>query len=187
MSTPTPIFQVDPNFTRDWWKRCLADPEKLHAWLVKLRSVEVDGFIEHMAFMRNTSYMMSIREQAILTNIALDEKRHGLLLEALLFSRGACPPASPKCISTYWNEVLSEAKTPSAYYAANYFGERLAAERFEIILDIPETPSDIREVLQAVLPDEIFHRETLKRLAKPEDLALYEAKHQAALQKLVHK
>lgn len=65
--------------------------------------------------------------------------------------------------------------------AVNFFGESLAAYRFEIIQSMPETPSDIRTAFDIILPDEQFHRETLQRLSGEEALMKIRPVHELAL------
>ena len=44
-----------------------------------------------------------------------------------------------------------------------------------------ETPEDVRNFLAKALPEERFHRETLLRLASPEDLEKFKKLHERAL------
>ena len=72
-------------------------------------------------------------------------------------------------------------------HAANFFGESLAADRFEIIGSMDVTPSDIRQFIHTALPEEIFHRETLGRLAGEDALRKFYKLHESALQQLLKK
>lgn len=174
---------MDKQFTQDWWKRTLADSEKLALWLQKLQRTEISGYTDHIEFMK--SFKVTDREKLILTNIAEDEQKHSNLLIAMFNERGI-PVVSNGEESTYWAEVLEGVDSVSAYCAANYFGEALAAYRFEVIHEMPETPSDIKEVIGKVLPDEIFHRETLSRMAGEEAMAAMKARHDAAYERLLN-
>jgi len=174
----------DIEFTKAWWERTVNDPAKLTKWLQKLQRTELSGYDDHIVFMAENE--VSDRERLILKNIADDELKHSNLLIDLFASRNISvnPDSEP---SLYWDYVLSNVKTTAEYCAANYFGEALASYRFEIILGMPQTPSDIREVIGKVLPDEIFHRETLMRLAGEESIEKIKIFHENAYQKLIRK
>ena len=149
----------------------------------KLQRTEISGYTDHIDFMQN--FKVTDRERLILTNIAEDEQKHSNLLIAMFDDRGI-PVVSKGEESSYWAAVLAGIDSVPSYCAANYFGEALAAYRFEIIHEMPETPSDIKEVIGKVLPDEIFHRETLSRMAGEEVMASMKAIHDAAYERLLH-
>lgn len=176
------MMTVDKDFTQAWWLRCLADPIKLTAWLQKLQRTELGGYNDHMDFMSHNS--VSDRERQILTNIAHDELNHSAMLVDLFADRKILV-VSDGVQSTYWDEVLSSVNSVPEYCAANYYGEALAAWRFEVIAEMPETPADIREFIRRALPDEIFHRETLRRLAGEGALITVGVVHEQAYGKLV--
>jgi hypothetical protein len=174
----------DIEFTKAWWLRTINDQAKFVSWLQKLQRTELGGYTDHIDYMAKNS--LSEREKLILTNIAMDELNHSNMFIDLMNDRKI--PVDPTGVqSTYWDELLAVSTNFNEYCAANYFGEALAAYRFEIILDMPETPSDIREVISRALPDEIFHRETLMRLSGEEALAKLKVVHDAALLKLTGK
>lgn len=174
--------KLDIEFTQAWWTRCLANPEKLTAWLQKLQRTEIGGYTDHIKFMSENQ--VTDRERMILTNIANDELNHSNMLVELLTDRKIAVVADGEQ-STYWSEVLGSVNGISEYCAANYYGEALAAWRFEVISDMTSTPSDIREFIRRALPDEIFHRETLQRLAGPTALTAVGLIHDQAYGKLV--
>lgn len=174
--------QPDPDITRNWWLSCIADEAKLARWLQKLQRTEYSGYTEHADFMAAND--LTARQIKILTNIAEDELEHSGLLINVMGSRGISkePEGAP---STYWDDMLAEATTMDSYCAANYFGEALAADRFNIIIGMEETPNDIRRVISQLLPDEIFHRETLFRIAGPDALATASTNHDIAFRRLI--
>jgi rubrerythrin len=180
---------TDAEFTKDWWRRCLADNTKLTLWLQKLQRTEISGYWDHKEYLAQADVgiiKISDRERMILTNIAEDEKKHSDILVQLFEERGiAVVPNGPD--STYWEDMLADVPTFAHYCAANYFGEALAAFRFEIIAEMPETPEDIKSFIRKALPDEIFHRETLQRLAGEEVLAEMKKRHDDAYNRLVNK
>ena len=168
-------------FTKQWWLRTINDPIKLTAWLQKLQRTELSGYTDHVDYM--AANVVSDRERRILLNIAEDELKHSELLIDLMSVRGieVVPDGEQ---SHYWDMVLANVSNTAEYCAANYFGEALAAYRFEIILGMQETPEDIRFVISKALPDEIFHRETLMRLAGDDAIQTIKAYHAAAYTKL---
>ncbi|HET8687755.1 MAG TPA: hypothetical protein VFM18_13975, partial [Methanosarcina sp.] len=55
------------------------------------------------------------------------------------------------------------------------------AFRFEVIESMDETPSDIKDALRIILPDEQFHKITLEKVAGNEALEKMSIVHNAAL------
>lgn len=162
-----------------WWDRCLADPAKFAAWVQKLWWTEVGGYQEHVAFIQ--AHPLSLRERSILQHVADDELKHASLLGFYMEEKGIGRGDTP-IKSAYWDNILADAKSFSAYCAANYYGEALAAERFKVLVEHPGTPEDFRGILQMILPDEVFHRVTLEKLATKEDLAKYAELHRQSLE-----
>lgn len=171
-------------YTKDWWTTLVRNPERLSVWLQKLQQTELGGYTDHIEFLKK--YTVDSRAHAIITNIANDELSHSAMLVDILNDRGVGVSATPMP-SGYWDSMLVEVTTPEEYYAANFFGESLAADRFEIIGSMDVTPSDIRQFIQAALPEEIFHRETLGRLAGEDALRKFFKLHMSALQRLMKK
>lgn len=176
-------------FTQEWWVRTTADESKLLAWLKKLYGTEIGGYDDYQTFMAAyvvdpvTGFPMTeamMRTGLILTNIADDEKKHAGILIDVLAGRGhTIDPDAPA--SEYWKTMDSHITDLTTACAANYYGEALAAFRFEVITEMDCTPSDVKEALRIILPDEQFHRQTLKRLAGDETLARFQQIHDDAV------
>lgn len=167
-------------FTQDWWRRCLKDEAKLVKWLQKLENTEIGGFHDYVHAM--DTYVLDARTTRIFSNIASDEFKHSGLLLQLFEDRKIDPQSNnAEFVSTYWKTMNSHIVDVETYCAVNYLGESLAAYRFEVIGEMPETPSDIKYFLDKALPDEQFHRETLKRLCSDEVLAHIQAVHDDAV------
>lgn len=167
--------------TRAWWRQVVSDESRLAKWLQKLYRTELEGYTDHMYYLSKQGAIKE-RDAKILTNVALDELKHSHILSNVMACRGiplGTPPAS-----SYWAEMNSHVETFEDYCAINHYGEGLAAFRFEVIFQMPETPSDIREAIDIILPDEQFHRVTLKNLAGPEALAKLADIHQKAVSSL---
>lgn len=154
---------IDVKKTQEWWKSVLSDEVKLEAFLRKLEHTEYSGYDEHMLFIANNR--LTDRQFKILDQIALDELKHSEALIAVMSGRGMVWKPYEGKVSVYWETVLQDCTSYTDYCAANYYGEALACERFKIMLDMPETPEDIKDFLRLALPDETFHRITLKNEA----------------------
>ncbi len=171
----------DVAFTQEWWKRTCADKDKMVAWVQKLYLTEIGGHDDYQNFLR--MFEATQRTTLILQNIAQDEKKHAGILENLLDARGfkLNPDAPP---SEYWKTLDSHITNLDTACAANYYGEALAAFRFEVIVDMDCTPEDVQQALRIILPDEQFHRTTLRRLASDETLARFKQIHDDAVMAL---
>lgn len=176
-------------FTTDWWTRTVKDDQKLLLWLTKLESTEFGGFLDYEHFIYDRFYnQLSPKELKTYFNIGQDELKHSGILLELIENFWACTVTVSKMSqpkpSKYWeymNRQITDVKTCSA---VNYYGEALAAARFEIIMDHIDTPSDIKEALSIILPDEQFHREALFRLAGDEALGKIKVHHDLASEAL---
>ena len=168
-------------FTRDWWNRTTKDEVKMVAWLQKLYGTEIGGFTDYQEFLKR--FTLDERTTRIFTNIGDDELKHGNLIKDLLTARGYAIDMNLPA-SSYWAEMNERIVDLPTAAAVNYFGEALAAFRFEIILDMENTPSDVREILQVILPDEQFHRQTLRKIAGEDLIEQFQEYHNAAVQRL---
>lgn len=171
--------QNDIDYTRTWWAAVCKNPPRLHAWLTKLYATEYGGYEDHAEFVNKNASAMSARQIQILDNIGQDEKEHAAFLDHLLDDWGVVRQTPPA--SAYWDIVLEGAVDYQGYCAANYYGESTACDRFGILHDMDCTPKDVKLFIDFALPDEIFHRTTLKREAGEEALALYALRHKAAM------
>lgn len=181
-------------FTKEWWAAVCKNPEKFERWIQKLQLTEIEGGQGHDQFLLFAGLVARIeipkRAITILNNISADEKKHSDLLLNLMHSRGITPIVFPQDChrSSYWDYMNDNMEFNLAEYSAvNFYGEGLASERFEIILDHPDTAADVKETIRLILPDEIFHRETLGRLAGEEALAKIKPHHDFAFGRLITK
>jgi rubrerythrin len=167
-------------FTQDWWRRCLKDDAKLVKWLQKLENTEIQGFHDYMHAM--STMVCDDRNNRIFSNIANDEFKHSQLLLQIFEDRKIEPQSTNQEIaSTYWKTMNAQIVDFDSFCAVNYLGESLAAFRFEVIAEMAETPSDIKQFLTIALPDEQFHRQTLKRMCSEETLVRIQAVHDEAV------
>lgn len=168
-------------FTQEWWMRTTKDEQKMIAWLKKLYGTEVGGYDDYQAFLRR--FTLDDRTTKIFTNIGEDELKHGGLIINLLDSRGHKIEERPP-VSAYWTEMNERIHDLPTAAAVNYFGEALAAFRFEVILEMPNTPQDVKNLLDVVLPDEQFHRQTLRKIAGEDLIQQFQEYHDAAVKRL---
>lgn len=175
------------DFTKAWWVNVTNDTTKFSKWLQKLQVTEISGYQEHVDYLSN--HTVSKRSALILMNVAEDELKHSNILLELMADRKIEPvlEKNKEVTSSYWDTMNSTVLSFEDYCAVNHFGEGLAAARFEIILGHENTPHDIKEALRMILPDEVFHRETLLRLSSEESLAAAAAHHRRALNALMRK
>jgi rubrerythrin len=175
-------------FTKSWWFQVCRDDEKFSRWIKKLQVTEIGGYDDHINFLASEMDFVSERDRKILINIAEDEKKHSGILLELMEDRKISPSIlGPETTSSYWSYMNQQYATLPQYAAVNHFGEALAADRFEIILDHPKTPSDVVQAIRLILPDEVFHRETLQRMAGEEALMHMKLHHDFAFYKLIRK
>lgn len=174
-------------FTKTWWSAVCKDPARFAKWLQKLQITEIGGYTDHVDFLKS-GIGYDERSKTILMNIADDEMKHSLILRGLMGCRGieVIEPTMETC-SSYWTYMNQQYDDLRTYAAINHFGEALAADRFEIILEHPDTDIDVRFALRSILPDEIFHRETLQRMAGEAALAKMKTHHDLAFGKLIGK
>ena len=167
----------DTQFTTTWWERLLSDEEKMNLWLVKLHRTEFSGYRDNIEaadrYCRENS-----AEYHIFKVTGEDEMRHAEILEKVLLGRGIRwsstydPPPS-----LYWDKMYEHVTDLKTVAAVFHLGEELAADRFRVILDHPETPLDIRDFLLQALPDEAYHARTFGRIAGEEMIQQFRAIH----------
>lgn len=170
--------------TKEWWTRLCSDEALMHAWLSKLRSTEYGGFVDHVNFLQQHQEV-DARLAKIIENIGDDERRHAAFLDQVIRDRGWKLMLVPE--STYWESILSSVVTAKDYCAANYYGEAAACDRFTIMRDMDCTPSDVKAFIDFALPDEVFHRVTLKREAGEETLEKFKVMHDEAMAKILRR
>lgn len=179
----SPVISSEVQFTKDWWLRVLGDQAKLTAWLQKLQITEISGYHDWVnVFIPTYKDSITSRTETILLNIANDELEHSSLLSEIMKDRGISLGSRMNSanLSAYWDTMYKEIDDLSSACAVNYYGEDLAAFRFEVIAEMPQTPGDIKEFLRIALPDEQFHRETLKRLAGEAAIEKVKVAHERA-------
>lgn len=150
--------------TASWWDRLIDDNIAMNRWLHKLAQTEFEGFTGHSKFLGEGN-VNCVRTVRIMSEIALDELQHAHLLWDLLAKREYRKPKEKPMASFYWHYMNARVECVTDYFAVNALGERLAVNRFNIMVKNNRTPKDIAEFLEKVIPDEAFHQTTLEKLA----------------------
>lgn len=65
----------------------------------------------------------------------------------------------------YWEETLDYSKSSEELAATGAIAEQMRLERIEVIVVDPETPADVKDVFQRILPQERFHARAFEKLA----------------------
>ncbi len=173
------MTQDDIDFTQAWWSNKLSDPEALLTFLTKLYFTEFSGYADNLEAADKYAVADPVAHN-IFCQTAADEMRHASLIVPLVLARGgSCCGSEPSEPSFYWTEMDKIVVDLKSCAAVFHLGERLAAERFEVMLDMPATPSDIRGFLEEALPDEQHHARIFGKLAGPEAVAAAQAHHDA--------
>jgi hypothetical protein len=176
----------DHAFTVAWWERLLKDEEKLVRWLQKLHGTELSGYQDNRdAADKWAKGSLSVTN--VLYATGDDEMRHSELLVDVLRGRGAWPIEAVIEESAYWNEMDAVIDSLESCAAVFHLGERLAAERFEVLANHPDTPKDIMGFLTPALPDEQHHARIFFKMTTPETFEKVLIAHNEAVQRLKSK
>lgn len=173
----------DRKFTTAWWERLLVDDAKMVRWLQKLQATEFSGYQDNRdAAARWGGGNLAVENVFIQTGD--DEMRHSDILIDVLRGRGAWPIENPPPESAYWAEMEAVTDSLEACAAVFHLGERLAAERFDVLFHHDGTPPDVRDFLCRALPDELHHARVFRKLTNPATLTRITEAHDAAVLRL---
>lgn len=145
------------DFTYNWWTKLLADG-KLNEWLKKLYWAEIRGA------KRFTDIYFKYGSFDVIEEIIEDEYNHSDFVKTLLNLNNVEIGDEPT-VERYWDSVYLGVDDFKTACAAAAYGEMLARNRFKIILEHPDTPSDVRFLVALILPDEEEHAEILGQFA----------------------
>jgi hypothetical protein len=151
------------DFTKHWWETKLTDGT-MDAWLVRLRATEWDAANRFQLAL--DTWPAEMHEREVFKGIMEDERRHSLMVERVLLERGIpFPQLATSGRERYWEQVWPRVTGFRFACAALAFGETLAITRFRVIIDHPNTPDYVRELIERVVPDERRHINSLTRIA----------------------
>lgn len=172
----------DTAFTIAWWDRLLGDDARMQRWLQKLWATEYSGWKDN--------YDAAVRwggDNLAVMNVFLktgdEEMKHAELLEGVLRGRGwwHAPEGPPQAESAYWNAMEAAIDSLETCAAVFHYGEHLAAERFQVLYDHPDTPDDIRAFLAIALPEERHHARVFFKMTDLPARTKVFAAHEAAV------
>ena len=173
----------DRDFTNAWWTRVCADNSHMTRWLQKLWQTERSGYDDN----RQAAEDWGGGNAAVINifhRTGDDEMAHAGLLERVLLSRNAWPVPEGIPESDYWMEMDDAITSLETCAAVFHLGEKLAAERFAVLLAHPDTPDDVRWFLEKALPEEEHHARVFLKLTTEEALAQVTIAHDAAVARL---
>lgn len=154
-------------FTYDWWTAVCKDEERLVKWLLKLQQTEFEGYTGNIEADEKWSNGNKVASN-IFRVTGDDERRHSDMLVKLLRDRGVVGSDKVSPPSFYWTEMDKIITDLASCAAVFHLGESLAAWRFEIISEHPDTPEDVALFINSALPDEAYHARSFGRLSTPE-------------------
>ncbi len=150
--------------TDTWWKQVLMNPKKLFNWLKKLRNTEEAAYQRFVDF-ANEYCKNNPHYYRVFTTIAEQEAEHAKIIEALLTKYGEKIDLNKKYPEKYWSEAQKCVNDMETAAGLGFFAEDLSLQRMLVIIDNPETPSDLKELFERLHADEKFHVNALKRIA----------------------
>lgn len=150
--------------TKNWWKKCLNDSEKLEHWLVGLYNNEKDAEERFINF-ANEYCIKDSEEYNVFINIANQERNHAILVDKILLDRNVQKYEKSSKDGRYWRNTLPcivDMKTAAAIGA---YAEGLSLKRMRVIIKDPNTPQDLVELFKVIEPEESYHAKVLEKIA----------------------
>lgn len=146
-----------------WWDSVKHDPTRFADWLMKQYRGEVTAGtrIEEFA----TQYAPE-RDRKVLNIIAAQERQHAEWVLGLLTARGI-KPVVDNAEDRYWRQTLPEIESFETGAAVGAHAEAMRLERIKTICDDESSPTDVRDVFQRILKDELFHERAFRKMAGP--------------------
>lgn len=173
-------IEFNEEHTIRWWERLLKDEDSMNRWLSKLWNTEKNGYDGDIRSAgKYTQEGSEARE--IFHKIAKEELSHSELLFDLLQKRGVTPVAEEQPGSAYWPHVMKGITDLKSCAAAMAIGESLAARRFRVIQEHPDTPQDILDFINKALPDEEGHCRDFQKIAGDEAIKNAVSRHNEAV------
>ena len=169
--------------TRQWWKKCLHDPEKLEHWLVGLYNNEKDAEERFINF-ANDYCEKGSPEYEVFINIANQERNHAVLVDNILINRDVQKYEKSSKNGRYWRNTLEcivDMKTAAAIGA---YAEGLSLKRMRVIIKDPNTPQDLVKLFKVIEPEESYHAKILEEIATKYGMKAVKDCHDKGLEEL---
>jgi rubrerythrin len=161
--------------TKQWWKETKNNNSEMTRWLLAQYHGEVSA-AQKIEQLRDQYAAPLARAHKILSIIAEQEKLHASWVLTLLQNRGINPSKQHK--DRYWSKTLAGISDLETGCAVGAHAEKMRLERIEVIACDSEAPSDIREVFQKILPQELFHERAFRELSTREALSQTKTAHE---------
>ena len=151
-------------FTEAWWTR-LVKRDGVVEWLQRIYTAEISGGFRFMNLA--TEFTGDIREYDTLRNFALDEFKHAQMVATVLETIHVTPSFEHTLNRSerYWDAVNEGAVDRWCALAAGAYGKVLALNRFRVVSVHPDTPPNVKVLVDSILPDEARHAENLATFA----------------------
>lgn len=152
------------HITKEWWKKCLNDKEKLEHWLVVLYNNEKDAEERFINF-AETYCKSDAQSYTIFKKIAEQEANHAILVEKILNDRNVELFEKSTKDGRYWRNTLPCIVDHKTAAAIGAYAEGLSLSRMRVIIADPETPKDLVDLFNIIEPEESYHAKTLAMIA----------------------
>lgn len=169
--------------TKNWWHKCLNDPEKLEHWLVALYNNEKDAEVRFASFGINYCYNDKEAHKTFMI-IAEQERKHAIMVEEILKNRNIKLYNKSSNDGRYWRNTLPCICDMQTAAAIGAYAEGLSLQRMRVIIKDPNTPIDLKKLFEVVEPEESYHAKVLEQIATKYGMKKVKDCHDKGLEEL---
>ena len=169
--------------SKEWYNEVLQDQTKFNDWLVKQYEGELIAANRILELAMDTDSPTNYR---ILMEISRQELQHSLWMMDILKNRNIPVPVvdlgTDEKISSsrYWPMVEKSGHTMQEKYAVGAHAETMRLDRIRAICEHPRTATDIKEVFDRILVDELWHAKAFASMAGEEAMLKIKPDHEKA-------
>jgi rubrerythrin len=168
--------------TAQWWEKVSNNDALMVDWLQKQYHGEITAAQRIRELLDR--FQLDGIEAKLITLIAEDEENHAEWVKGLLTSRGITAEVLAGKQERYWETVQpDQVKTFEEICAIGHLAETMRLDRIRLLAS-DDRFSDIAEVFQRILPDEIFHAKAFKSLTTPGHIEQARFKHEEGKRQL---
>lgn len=164
--------------SQQWWDVVKNDKIKINEWLVKQYRGEMTAFERILDVI--AKYDMTEKARKTLVVIAKQEAKHGHWIYDLLWKRGIDGDLTG-AEDRYWSQVKDAMEDFETTCAVGAHAEAMRLERINVIVNDPDTPSDIYNVFYLIQQEEQFHAKAFAALAGDDAIARTKGQHEKGL------
>lgn len=150
--------------TKNWWNKCLNDPEKLEHWLVALYNNEKDAEARFTSFGITYCYNDNEAHRTFML-IAEQERKHAIMVEEIFKNRNIKLYNKSSNDGRYWRNTLPCICDMQTAAAIGAYAEGLSLQRMRVIIKDPNTPNDLKRLFEVIEPEESYHAKILEKIA----------------------